>query len=176
MRVGRTRYALVEHEGLLASTRRGSGEPTKADASEAAITNTSGATENMREQVELLSKSCNINPAHNLTSYSFQTAGHTPWGLLRGCPCEMLQHCCQGRSLYRNRQHELSAGWILHDQRDPRQRSIISHSDSLTGCRRCGQGGQYSFHVFVRVVRSIQQQFASFDPRAGGGVATSSNK
>lgn len=35
MRVGRTRYALVEHEGLPVSARRGSGDPTKADASEA---------------------------------------------------------------------------------------------------------------------------------------------
>ena len=33
--MGRTRYALVEHEGLLVSARSGSGDPTKADASEA---------------------------------------------------------------------------------------------------------------------------------------------
>ena len=35
IRVGRTRYALVEHEGLLVSARSGSGDPTKADAREA---------------------------------------------------------------------------------------------------------------------------------------------
>lgn len=35
IRVGRPRYALVEHEGLLVRARRGSGDPTKADASEA---------------------------------------------------------------------------------------------------------------------------------------------
>lgn len=35
MRVGRARYALVEHEGLLVSARRGRGDPTNAEAIEA---------------------------------------------------------------------------------------------------------------------------------------------
>ena len=78
IRVGRTRYALVEHEGLLVSARRGSGDPTKAEASEAdktqqteAAGRQSGPQERMcirkadedvrpLQVVELLFRSCNL--------------------------------------------------------------------------------------------------------------------